>query len=107
MYNILLDYSAPLNLSEISPFDYSVWFEWILQESGSTPPTAVEIAVRSHNSSKVRIQTIRSNETGAVVSSLDPLTKYNFTFYVISTIGKSHPVTTEVSTLSKSMTLEN
>jgi len=80
--------------------EHSIFFKWTILNSGSNSPTEVEIVIKSQNGNLVRMQRVPVNVTGSMVSLLEQLTTYNFTFYVISAVGKSHPVKIQATTLS-------
>ena len=49
--------------------------------------------------------TLSPNEIATSLSSLQPLTHYTFTVYVVTAVGRSEPVSVDVSTLSLSKSL--
>ena len=84
-----------------SPSDTTASLQWIYQSSGSSPRTGVEVEIW-RDGGRVTNRTLRPNEIATSLSSLQPLTHYTFTVYVVTAVGRSEPVSVNVSTLSLS-----
>ena len=87
-----------------SPSDTSVSIQWTYQSSGSFPRTRVEVEIW-RDGVRVTNKTLRPNEITTTLSSLQPFTHYTFTVYVVTAVGRSEPVSVDVSTLSLSKSL--
>ncbi len=98
----ILDFPSPVRQTSIlSVLENFVSVNWTIGEPGSSLPTEVQIEIlTSNNNSLVQRLSIRINETQTTVFYLYPLTPYNFTYYVVSIVGRSRPITSQVTTLS-------
>ena len=88
----------------ISPSDTFVSIRWIYQSSGSSHMTGVEVEMW-RDGVRVTNRTLGPNEITTTLSSLQPLTRYTFTVYVVTAVGRSEPVSVDASTLSLSKSL--
>ena len=84
-----------------SPSDTFVSLRWTYKSSGSSPRTRVEVEIW-RDGVRVTNVTVGPNDIATTLSSLQPLTHYTFTVYVVTAVGRSEPVSVDVSTLSLS-----
>ena len=84
-----------------SPSDTTASLQWTYKSSGSSPRTRVEVEIWRD----VTNLTVGPNEITTTLSSLQPLTHYTFTVYVVTAVGRSEPVSVDVSTLSLSRSI--
>ena len=103
MYPSMLDtvLPEPVIVLRTSPSDTFVTIRWVYQSSGSSRRTGVEMEIW-RDGVRVTNRTLRPNEVTTTLSSLQPLTRYTFTVYVVTAVGRSEPVSVDVSTLSLS-----
>ena len=87
-----------------SPSDTFVSIQWAYQSSGSSRRTGVEVEIW-RDGVRVTNVTVGPNEIATTLSSLQPLTHYTFTVYVVTAVGRSEPVSVDASTLSLSKSL--
>jgi len=102
MYADFPEQVVGLNVTEITT--YSIVLVWTFQMNGSEPRIRTEIEIR-RNGSLERTDMIAPQFSGAELSSLLPLSLYNFTVYVVSDVGRSRPSVVSASTLSLSNSL--
>ncbi len=89
------------NVSVMDITTDSVLLQWTYQSNGSSPRTSVGIEVRRSGTLQ-RTEMVGSQFTTAEISSLLPLTMYNFSIFVVSSIGRSNPSSVSDQTLSLS-----
>ena len=74
---------------------------WEYQMNGSSPRTGAEVEIRKGHVIK-RTIIVGPEEEATNIASLNPLTLYIITVYVVTSVGRSRPSSTEISTLSLS-----
>ncbi len=77
----------------------SVLLEWTYQMNGSSPRTGLDIEIRRNNTLE-RTVAIAASSTSTELTNLSPLRTYSVTAYVESSVGRSRPSFSNVSTLS-------
>ena len=107
MYFCFIDYpEALVGLAVTSMTINIIFLQWTFQMNGSSPRTRVDIEIRTNDDILLRTDAISPHLTTAAISSLLPLTSYNFIAFVISNVGRSRPSSINGSTLSLSMFIE-
>lgn len=88
---------AVTGLNVTSTSANTISLNWTFQSKGSSLRTRVDIEVRL-NGTVVNTVMEGPSQTTSMIASLQPLTTYNISVYVVTAVGRSQPATIEAST---------
>ena len=90
-----------IDLAATSILPDAISITWVYQMNGSSPRTGAEVEVRRANMLE-RVVAIAPNEISTEILPLLPLITYDFTFYVVTDVGRSRPYSMNFTTISLS-----